>query len=116
MHEPSLFGKSSTGLDPKLIGLACYLGCFVTGLIFLAVEKESRFVKFHAMQSVIASAVIIALSIVFGFIPIIGWIGGLLLAPLSFVLWILLMVMALQGRWFKLPVIGDIAQQQAAKF
>lgn len=108
--------KSSTGLDSKVVGLLCYLLGFITGIIFLIVEKESRFVKFHAMQSIIVSAAIVVLSIIFGLIPIIGWLLGLLLSPISLILWIVLMLMALQGKQFKLPFIGDIAEQQANKF
>lgn len=108
--------RSSTGIDPKIVGLLCYLGVFVTGLLFLALEKRSTFVKFHAMQSIMLSLALLIINIVLGFIPIIGWFLGGLLAPLSFILWIALMLLALQGRWFKLPIIGDIAERQAAKF
>ena len=45
--------RSSTGLDENVAGFLCYLFGFVTGIVFLVVEKESRFVKFHAMQSTI---------------------------------------------------------------
>lgn len=108
--------RSSTGIDSKLVGLLCYMGVFVTGFLFLALEKRSTFVKFHAMQSIFFSAALLIINIVLGFIPIIGWFLGVLLAPLSFVLWIALMLLALQGRWFKLPIIGDMAEQQASKF
>jgi len=108
--------SSSTGLDPKIAGLLCYLGSFVTGILFLILEKKSRFVKFHAMQSIFISVVIIVINVVLGFIPILGWLISLLLTPVSFVLWIVLMLMALQGRWFKLPIIGDYAEDQASRF
>ncbi|SFJ90478.1 Uncharacterized membrane protein [Paenibacillus sp. UNC496MF] len=107
--------RSSTGIDSKVVGLLCYLGVFVTGLLFLAIEKRSTYVKFHAMQSVVLFAGLFVLNIVLGFIPFIGWFLGLLLTPLSFVLWIALMLLALQGRWFKLPIIGDFAEEQASK-
>ncbi|GGE00477.1 DUF4870 domain-containing protein [Paenibacillus nasutitermitis] len=108
--------SSSTGLDPKIAGLLCYLGWFVTGILFLILEKKSRFVKFHAMQSIFISVVLIVINIVLGFIPVLGWLIGLLLTPASLILWIVLMLLALQGRWFKLPVIGDYAEDQAARF
>jgi len=108
--------KSSTGLDSKAVGLLCYLGAFVTGIIFLVLEKESRYVKFHAMQSIIVFGAIFVLSIIFGFIPIIGWLLGLLLAPVSFILWIVLMLLTLQGKTYKIPYLGDIAEQQASKY
>ncbi len=46
--------KSSLGLDKNVVGLLCYVVGFVTGIVFLALEKESTFVKFHAVQSIIA--------------------------------------------------------------
>src|SRR5690242_13879796 len=101
--------RSSTGLDPRLVGLLCYLGAFVTGLLFLVLEKQSRFVKFHAMQSVLVSVAMILINIVLGFIPFIGWFLGIFFVPFCFVLWIAVMLLALQGRWFKLPVIGEFA-------
>ncbi|WP_246096465.1 DUF4870 domain-containing protein [Paenibacillus sinopodophylli] len=108
--------SSSTGLDPKVAGLLCYLGGFVTGIIFLVLEKNSRFVKLHAVQSIVVSVALIVLNVLFGFIPIIGWILGLLLVPVGLVLWIGLMLLTLQGKLNKLPVIGDWSEQQANKF
>jgi uncharacterized membrane protein len=107
---------SSTGLDPKVAGLLCYLGGFVTGIIFLILEKKSRFVKLHAVQSIVVCVTLIVLNILFGFIPLIGWLLGLLLAPVSFILWIGLMLLTLQGKLTKLPIIGDWSEQQANKF
>ncbi|WP_364152612.1 DUF4870 domain-containing protein [Paenibacillus sp. LPE1-1-1.1] len=108
--------SSSTGLDPKVAGLLCYLGGFITGIIFLVLEKNSRFVRLHAVQSIVVSVAIIVLNILFGFIPVIGWLLGLLLAPIGFILWIGLMLLTLQGKLNKLPVIGDWSEQQANKF
>lgn len=115
MNETNL-GPSSTGLDPKVAGLLCYLVGFVTGIIFLVIEKENRFVKFHAMQSIIVFGTLTVVNIVLGFIPVIGWIVGFIITPLTFILWIVLMLLALQGKQFKLPFAGDIAEQQMNKF
>ena len=104
--------KSSTGMNENLAALLSY----VLGLLpasYFVIEKESRFVKFHAMQSILVSAALMVLSFVLGFIPFIGWIALILLGPVSFVLWILLMVKAYKHIWFKLPVVGDIAEKQA---
>ncbi|RAP74256.1 DUF4870 domain-containing protein [Paenibacillus montanisoli] len=107
---------SSTGIDPKVVGLLCYLGSFVTGILFLVLEKKSNFVKFHAMQSIMVSVALLILNILLGFIPFIGWLLGVLLTPLTFILWIALMILALQGKRFKLPVIGEFAEREASKF
>src|SRR5690606_39472754 len=42
--------RSSTGLEVNIAGLLCYLIPFLSGLLLLLLEKNSRFVKFHAMQ------------------------------------------------------------------
>ena len=116
MSTPPLIPeKSSTGLDVNIAGLLTYLLGFVTGIIFLAVEKDSQFVRFHAMQSTIVSIGLFVLNIALGMIPVLGWVVGLLLAPVAFLLWIFLMFKAFQGEKFKLPVVGDIAEQQVAK-
>jgi uncharacterized membrane protein len=105
--------KSSTGMNENLAALLSYVLGFITGIIFFVIEKESKFVKFHAMQSILVSAALMVLSFVLGFIPFIGWIALILLGPVSFVLWIILMVKAYKYVWFKLPVVGDIAEKQA---
>src|SRR6202008_4933503 len=51
----SVTEKSSTGLDANLAAMLCYAIGWVTGLIFFVLEKDSRFVKYHAMQSIIVS-------------------------------------------------------------
>ena len=95
--------KSSTGMEENVAGLLCYLAGWITGLIFFLIEKDSQFVKFHAMQSIITFGACVIL----GFIPVIGWIIWII----ALVLWILLMVKAYQGQKFKLPVIGDLAEK-----
>lgn len=107
---------SSTGLDPKVAGLLCYLLGFITGIIFLVMEKQSRFVKFHALQSIAVFVVLVAASFIIGLIPIIGILVSFILTPLTFILWIALMLLALQGKQFKLPFVGDWAEGQAGKF
>ncbi len=115
MTEPQLDGnkpKSSTGLDENLAGLLCYLAGFITGIIFLILEKNNKTVRFHAMQSIIVFGGLFILNIVLGWVPIIGFLAGLLIPILTLVLWIVLMVKAYQGQKFKLPVVGDIAEKQ----
>ncbi|MCZ6465027.1 MAG: hypothetical protein O7A09_11890, partial [Proteobacteria bacterium] len=62
---------SSTGLDPTLAGLLCYLLGFVTGLIFLVLERQSSYFRYHALQSTLAYVGIFVLQIVLGWIPVI---------------------------------------------
>jgi uncharacterized membrane protein len=101
--------------NENLMGAAAYLLGFVTGIIFLVIEKENKFVRFHAMQSTIVSVAIFVANIVLGFIPILGWIVGIFLSLGSFILWIVCMWKAFQGEMFKLPYAGELAEKQLAK-
>lgn len=105
-------GKTSSGLDENLVGLLCYLFGFITGIIFLLIEKDNRFVRFHALQSIFTFAAIFVVSIVINVIPLLGLLISILLMPLSLVLWVVLMVQAYQGKWFKLPLIGELVEKQ----
>ncbi len=123
--ETKDLGKTSTGITANVAGLLCYLLGWVTGLIFFLIEKENKFVRFHALQSIILfgglTVLQIALGIITGifaaiglafFAPIFSIVTGLI-ALLAFILWIVLMVKAYQGELFKLPVAGDIAEKNA---
>ncbi|GIO87579.1 membrane protein [Paenibacillus faecis] len=104
--------KSSTGLYENVAGFLCYLFAFVGGIVFLAVERRSRFVLFHALQSVILFGGLMVFHALAGFLPIIGAVVGLLLSIVGLVLWLVLMLATLQGKWLKLPWIGEIAEKQ----
>lgn len=108
--------KSSTGLEENVAGLLCYLGTFVTGLIFALLEKNSHFVKFHAMQSIVLYVFLFIARYIVDFVPFIGWLLKTLLSLLGLVLWIVLMVKAYQKELYKLPVIGNIADNFVDKF
>lgn len=112
----------STGLAPNVAGALAYLLGPITGVLFLVIEKENRFVRFHAAQSVTVGVVTIALAIglsllgtVLAFVPVLGWIVALLLTLVlgfgSFVLWILLMWRASQGKEWEVPIAGGLARR-----
>jgi uncharacterized membrane protein len=105
---------SSTGLDENVAGFLCYLFGFITGIVFLVVEKKSNFVKFHAMQSTITFLSLFIISMIIGWIPIIG----LLVYPiwiLSLILWLILMIKALRGERYLLPIVGKMAEEKTGK-
>lgn len=104
--------KTSTGLEENVAGLLCYVLGWVSGLIFILIEKENKFVRFHAMQSIVVFGIYTIAQIVLGWIPFVGWIIGILLSILALVLWIILMVKAYQGQKYKLPWAGDFAEKQ----
>jgi uncharacterized membrane protein len=105
--------KTSTGLEENVAGLLCYVLGWITGLVFFLIEKENKTVRFHAMQSIIVFGAITVVSIIVSWIPIVGYIIGVLLSILALVLWILLMIKAYQGGKYKLPIAGDMAEKWA---
>ncbi|QTD43340.1 DUF4870 domain-containing protein [Sporosarcina sp. Te-1] len=102
--------KTSVGLTPNVGGALSYL--FIIGIIFLFIEKENRFIRFHAFQSLFLAIAIFMIHIVLGFLPIIGLIFSFLLSVLAFAIMLLMMYQAYNGNYYKLPVIGDIAEKQ----
>jgi len=107
--------ETSIGLQPNIAGLLCYVGFWITGIIFLVIEKKSQFVKFHAWQSIMTFAVLNVAYLIFFRIPVIGWVIAWIISILSFVLWIILIIQAGTGKMWKLPLVGDWAEKQASK-
>jgi len=104
-------GKTSIGMQANVAGLLCYLLWFITGIVFYIVEKENKFVRFHAMQSIVVFGFLFVVGLILPFIPIIGWLFIPFLWVLEIVVWIVLMIKAYQGVMFKLPIAGDIAEK-----
>lgn len=121
-------GKTSTGLDPKLAAFLAYLLSiflsFLSGLLFYLTERDNKFVRFHSLQSVFFNLAVIAVSIVLtiitaiiAFVPVVGIVSGAVLWLVfvigALVIWVVLMVKSLQGEYYKLPYIGDLADRNA---
>lgn len=106
-------GKTSTGMQPNLAALLSYLLGFISGIVFYVLEKDNKFVRFHAMQSIITFGFLFVLGMFLGLMPVIGWVLGYILWIVEFILWIILMVKAYNGEIFKLPVAGDMAEKNS---
>jgi uncharacterized membrane protein len=106
--------KTSSGMEENVAGLLCYLFGWLSGLIFLLIEKENKFVRFHAWQSIIVFAAFTIVTIVLRVIPVIGWVVSSILGIVVFVLWIVLMYKAYKGERYKLPWAGDLAEKWEA--
>lgn len=109
--EAKNMGKTSTGMQANLAALLSYLAGFITGIVFFVIEKENKFVRFHAMQSIVAFGGLFVLQMILMFIPFIGWVLAPILGIASLILWVILMMKAYQGEKFKLPFVGDIAEK-----
>lgn len=101
--------------NENLMAAASYLLGFVTGIVILLIEKQSSFVRFHAMQSTMLFGGVFIANIALGFIPILGWLVGLILSLVSFILWLVCMWKAFQGEMYKVPFVGEMAEKQLAK-
>ena len=117
LHTPS-----STGLAPNVAGALSYVLGPLTGIVFVLMEKQSRFVRFHAMQSTLVGVALIILNVVLSVanailvrIPFIGWLFALGLTMVvglaSLVLWLALMFQAYQGKEWELPIVGEHARK-----
>jgi uncharacterized membrane protein len=124
MHE-RVHGK--VGALPQTVAGALAYCTIIPSIVFLLVEpySKNRFVRFHSLQSLglcVASVAIGAalriIGVILFFIPLVGQLTVVLLSMVVgvafVVIWVVLIVKALQGEMFKLPVIGDFAEQQSA--
>ena len=105
--------KTSTGLAENVAGLLCYVLGWITGIIFLLLEKENKFVRFHAFQSIYVFGVLTIASIILGWIPVLGFLLSSVISIIGFILWIVLMIKAYQGYKYKLPWAGDFAEKKS---
>ncbi|HII59163.1 TPA: DUF4870 domain-containing protein [Methanocaldococcus jannaschii] len=104
------------GLDRNMEGVLCYLLFWISGLIFLLLEREDDFIRFHAMQSFITFLSLNLIAIIVSAIPIIGWVASTLINIAIIILWIVGMIKAYNGERYKFPVFGDIAERYYREF
>ncbi|HYW46561.1 MAG TPA: hypothetical protein VE959_27090 [Bryobacteraceae bacterium] len=112
---------AATPMADNVASALCYVLGFITGILFLVLApyNQNRVVRFHAFQSIFLSVAAIAIRIVLMIIfsMISGFFMGAMLSSLVFlvffVIWILMIVFAYQGKTTVLPIIGPIARQQA---
>lgn len=129
-------GKSALGLDANITALLGYI-IWIVALIALVMEKENKFVRFHTIQSLLYHAAIVVLMIAFVIIGVflgivgavageaggaIGGIFGSLIGLVGMVVFLAYLVgliyaavQAYGGKWFKLPIVGNLAERFANK-
>ncbi len=107
--------ETSVGLSANVAGLLCYVLGWISGIVFLVIEKKSKFVKFHAWQSIVTFGVLTVVELIVMAIPLVGWVLVPIVWILMGVLWIILMIQAGTGKMWKLPWAGNWAERQASK-
>ena len=107
--------ESSTGMSANVAGLLCYVFLWITGIVFIVLEKQSTFVKFHAWQSIMTFGVLTIAVLIVGWIPVIGPILYILIWILIAILAIILIIQAGTGKMWKVPWAGNWAEKQISK-
>ncbi len=116
MDDKNVFNERATfGLKANLAGLLCYAGVFISGFIFLVLERDNKFVRFHALQSTILFGILSVLKMAISIFPILGGLAASIISFVSFACWVLLMLTAYSGKVVKIPVFGDVAWAQVNK-
>lgn len=109
--------KKPYDLEPNIEAALSYLVSPFTGILVFVFERENKFVRFHAMQSILFGVASFAASWLAGML--VAVLVGVLLIPLvaitSFILWLVLMWKAYNNEEFALPFLGKIAHDQANK-
>jgi uncharacterized membrane protein len=104
--------KTASGFDANVAAALAYALGWITGLAFLLTEPDNKFVRFHALQSIIVFGFLSVLCVLLQIVPLLGMLVVVfLVVPASAVLWLILMFKAYQGQRMKLPVAGDMAEQ-----
>lgn len=101
--------SGTANLEPNIAGFLCYLGFWITGIIFLILEQKNRFVRFHAAQSIVTFGILMIASGFFNLVPVAGQFLSAVTGLLIFILWIVLMVKAYRGEMYRLPVAAQLA-------
>jgi uncharacterized membrane protein len=106
--------RTTTGqtvnLTPNITGVLCYLGIWVTGIIFFILEQKNKWIRFHAAQSIVVFGGLGILSAILHWIPFIGWFFTVAIWIVGIILWLVLMSKAYNGEYYKLPLAGDLAE------
>jgi uncharacterized membrane protein len=113
--------KSSTGLEPKIACLLAYLFSWLGGLIILLIEKENKFVRFHALQALILGIVeivcFIVISVILGMIPYIGWFFfswvGWVLGGVCYIFAIIAIIKSFNGERYYVPFLRKLVDKFA---
>ena len=120
--------ETSVGMSANVTGLLCYVASWITGIVFVVLEKKSKFVKFHVWQSIMTFGVLSVVQIIVSrILGAIAWatfspglilfthVFGIIIWVLIVGLWIALMILAYSGRMWKVPWAGNWAEKQASK-
>ena len=106
------------GPESRLHAVLAYALAGFSGAVVLVLRRDDRFVQYHALQSIAATVIALAVGLllwVFSFFPLLGFLYGMLLRIYQiglFLAWLFLLWQAWKGRWFRIPYVGTWAEKQ----
>ena len=107
--------------DPNrnLVAAISYLFGFVTGIVILFIEKDDKYIRFHATQSVLVFGVIFAANIIINivlapidFLGVVTTLLSTIISVVAVIIWAVSMYRAFSGAIFKWPFVGEIAEKR----
>ncbi len=104
-------GAAHPRLEPRLAAVLCYLLGVISGVILLTIERKNRFVRFHALQSILYSALVVVVLLTLTLAGLSTLSDALGLTAVG--VWLFLMYRAALGDWFQLPGLGWLAERSA---
>lgn len=104
--------RSGTGLPPNIAAALAYAFGAVSGIVFLMIERDDKFVRFHAWQSTLTFLGALLAQLLVSSFPVFGRLLSVALTAGLVAVWVLLIFKAFSGEKFKLPYVGEIAEQQ----
>jgi uncharacterized membrane protein len=101
--------RTAIKLNENIVGLLCYPGFWLTGVLFLLIENNNKFVRFHALQSFLTFLPLSLLVFLIGWLPFVGWLLADVVGFMALFLMLILAIQAYRGLKFRLPYVGNIA-------
>jgi uncharacterized membrane protein len=124
--RPPAPAAPQAGLEPNVAAMLAYLAWWVTGILFYIVERDNRFVRFHAAQSIVTfggisllGAAMMTGSFVLLFVwpegfQVMMWLSQIVMLA-GLILWGICLFKAFSGEYFKLPIVGDFAERMSER-
>jgi uncharacterized membrane protein len=113
--------SAGQGLSSNAAAAISYI-TFIPAVLFLVMEpyNRDRFVRFHAWQCIALTVVAVIIGIIFTVLGFVGfhvllWMIHSLVDLVLFVFWLIALIKASQGQWYKIPIVGDLAANFAGE-